>query len=84
MGKQISAVEFQAKKRAGRATHIALIRGQYIDAEDQSTTIAGMANRAPSGGRNNLKLTKTGKLKAPRAVAQGKELLLAYGPAFRI
>ena len=84
MGKRISAAEFQAKKRAGNATHIALIRGQYYDAEDPSTTIAGMANRAPSGQRNNLKLTKTGKLRAPRAVPVGQELLLAYGPAFRL
>ena len=84
MGKRISAAEFQAKKRAGTATHVALIRGQYLDAEDPSLTIAGMANRAPSEQRNNLKLTKTGKLRAPRAVPAGRELLLAYGPTFRI
>ena len=84
MGTRLTDAEFQAKKEAGRATHVALIQKQYYDASDPSTTIAGMANRAPSGGRNNLKLTQTGKLKAPRPIPAGRELLLAYGNAFRI
>ena len=79
---KISRAAYDAKRLAGTATHIAMIKGDYYDASDVSTTVAGMANRAPSGGRNNLRLTKTGKLQAQRSIAQGRELLLAYGRAY--
>ena len=77
-------MEYQAKRQAGSATHIALIGKTYYDASDPTRTIAGMANRAPQGGRNNLRLTKTGKLQAKTNIPQGRELLLAYGRAFKV
>jgi hypothetical protein len=76
--------EYQNKRRAGKATHVALVRGKYLDASDTARTIAGMANRAPRGTRNSLKLTQTGKLRATRNVRAGDELFLAYGNAFRM
>ena len=81
---KITSAQFQAKKRAGTATHIALINGQYFDASDASTTVAGMANRAPRGRRNNVKLTGAGKVRAQRHIAAGSELLMGYGNAFRM
>jgi hypothetical protein len=81
---EITPTEFQAKRRAGRATHVALVGGRYLDASDPRRTVAGMANRAPKGKRNSLKLTKTGKLRANRNVPEGRELFLAYGAAFKM
>ena len=83
-GEPITPATYHSKRQAGTATHVAFINKQHYDASDSSTTVAGMANRAPKGKRNNLQLTKTGKLKASRAVPEGRELFLSYGPAFRI
>ena len=81
-GQKIERADYEAKRLTGTATHIAKIRGDYYDATDPQRTVAGMANRAPAGGRNNLRLTKTGKLQAQRSIATGRELLLAYGRAY--
>ena len=81
---QITPQQYQAKRAAGTATHVALFRNQYYDATDVRRTVAGMANRAPTGGRNNLKLTATGRLKATRNIPAGRELFLAYGSAYRL
>ena len=82
--KKLTPAEYQAKRQAGSATHIALIGKTYFDASDPKLTIAGMANRASAGGQNNLRLTKTGKLQAKVSIPQGRELLLSYGKAFKI
>ena len=84
MGAPITPAQYQSKHAAGNATHIALINRQHYDASDPSTTVAGMANRAPKGKRNNLQLTKTGKVRATKAIPAGTELLLAYGSAYRL
>ena len=81
---KLSKAEFEAKRRAGQATHIALIRGDYYDASDAQRSVAGMANRASTGGRNNLKLTSTGRIRATRNIPAGTELLLSYGNAYRL
>jgi hypothetical protein len=80
----ITPQEYHSKRTAGKATHIALVRGQYLDASDATRTVAGMANRAPKGRRNSLTLTKTGKLRATKNIRAEDELFLAYGKAFRM
>lgn len=67
-----------------KGTHIALIGGVYYDASDVRRTIAGIANRAPKGKKNNCKLTKTGFTVTIRKIKAGEELYLGYGPAYRI
>ena len=84
MGERISQEEYQAKRKAGSATHVALIGNEYYDGSDVSKTVAGMANRAPKGQRNNLTLTKTGRLRANKVIGPGQELLLSYGSAYRL
>jgi hypothetical protein len=81
----LTAAQFHAKYPSGRATHVwRHPGGTYFDAIDGSKSIAGMANRAPRGGRNNAKITGGGKLKATRAIRRGEELTVGYGPAFRV
>ena len=81
----LTAAQFGAKYPTGRATHVwRHPNGTYYDAKDGGTSIAGMANRAPRGGRNNARITGGGKLKVTRAIRPGEELTVAYGPAFRL
>jgi len=81
---QISPTQLLEMRANNTATHVAQVGKKLFNAPDTSRTIAGMVNRAPKGMRNNLKLTKTGKLKARLPVKTGKELFLAYGPAYRL
>jgi hypothetical protein len=81
----LSAHQFATKYPTGRATHVwRHPRGVYFDAVDASKSIAGMANRAPRGGRNNSRITGGGKLMTTRAVPEGREITAAYGAAFRV
>jgi ribosomal protein L33 len=83
MGSQISEAEFNRRRLTGKATHIALIKGKYLDASNPKKTVAGMVNRG-QGGKNNVKLTNTGKIKANKNIKQGKELFMGYGRGYKI
>ena len=84
--KQLTPGQFRAKYPNGRATHVWSPRGRgtYYDATDGSKSVAGKANRAPSGGRNNAKITGGGKLKAKQRITKGREILVGYGAGFRV
>ena len=58
--------------------------GVYYDATDASKLVAGMANRAPSGGINNAKITGGGKIQAKSRIPQGREILVGYGAGYRV
>ena len=82
--KALTAGQFRAAYPTGRATHVwQHPSGTYYDATDGNTSIAGMANRAPRGGRNNAKIARSGQLVTTRRVRAGSELLVTYGSAFR-
>ena len=83
---RLTPAQFRAKYPCGRATHVWAPRNAavYYDAKDASKSVAGMANRAPSGGRNNAKITGGGKMKALRRISQGREILVGYGAGFRV
>ena len=82
--KRLTAAEFRQKYTSARATHVwKHPRGAYYDAVDGSKSIAGMANRAPRGGRNNAKIKASGRLVTTRAVRANEELLVSYGGGFR-
>ena len=83
---RLTPAQFRAKYPSGRATHVWAPRNAavYYDAKDGSKSVAGMANRAPSGGRNNSKITGRGKIKAKHRIPQGREILVSYGPGFRV
>ena len=83
---RLSAAQFRAKYPNGRATHVWAPRGGsvYYDAVDPRKSIAGMANRGPTGAQNNAKITAGGKIKAKRNIPQGREILVGYGPGFRL
>jgi len=68
-----------------RATHVwAPNKSVYYDALNASKSVAGMANRAPRGGRNNAKITGGGKIKALAQIPQGREVLVGYGAGYRL
>ena len=81
---EISQAELKQMRAQGTATHVAQVGKKLYNGNDPKRTVAGMANRAPKGQRNNLQLTKTGKLRASQPVKAGKELFLAYGNAYRL
>ena len=82
--KPLTAAQFRAAYPNGRATHVwQRPSGTYFDATNGGMSIAGMANRAPRGGRNNAKIAKSGQLVTTKAVRAGQELLVSYGGAFR-
>ena len=83
---RLNTGQFRARYPGGRATHVWAPRagGVYYDATDASKSVAGMANRAPSGGRNNARITGGGKIQAKSRVPQGREILVSYGPGYRL
>ena len=81
----LSHSEFTSKYPTGRATHVFRHQnGLYFDATDGTKSVAGFANRAPRGKRNNARITGGGKLTTLRAIKDGEEILVGYGPGFRI
>ena len=82
--RKLTTAQFRAAYPSGRATHVwQHPSGVYYDATDGSTSIAGMANRAARGGRNNAKIAASGRVITTRPVRAGQELLVSYGSAFR-
>ena len=83
---RLTPLQFASKYTSGRATHVWAPRNKsvYYDAIDASKSVAGMANRAPRGRRNNAKITNGGRIKALAQIPQGRELLVAYGAAYRL
>lgn len=73
--------QFLRKYPHGKATHVALIRGQYLDGTD---SVWGKMNRAPHGKRNNVRLCQNGSLRTSRPVYPFSELFLSYGSSYRI
>ena len=83
---RLTTAQFPAKYPSGRATHVwSTPGGVYYDAKDGRKSIAGMANRAPSGGKgSNAKINGGGKIMAKNNIPQGREILVGYGSGFRI
>ena len=75
--------QFFRKYPHGKATHVALIGGQYFDG---SRSVWGKMNRAPygTGTANNVRLHKNGSLRTSRPVYPFSELFLSYGSSYRI
>ena len=73
--------QFFRKYPHGKATHVALIRGQYLDGTD---SVWGKMNRGPHGKRNNVRLCQNGSLRTSRPVYPFSELFLSYGSSYRI
>ena len=70
-----------------RATHTALVNGVYYTAMGtgkRTQNAIGLANRAPSGRRNNARILKSGRVIASRPIAAENEIFLAYGSGFKI
>ena len=81
----LTSAQFFARYPSGRATHVwQHPSGTYYDARDLSKSVAGAANRAPKGKRNNARITGGGKLQVQRPVKAGTEILTSYGPGFRV
>ena len=77
--------EFLESHPSGRATHTALVKGNYFTATGAGNRNAiGMLNNAGRGGRNNAKLLQSGMVVTSRNVKKDAELLLAYGSSYRI
>ena len=83
---RMTNAQFLAKYPSGKATHVWAPRagGVYYDAKDSKKSVAGMANRAPSGGRNNARITGGGKIQANSKIPEGREILVGYGPGYKI
>jgi len=81
---QITPAQLQHMRAEGTATHVAQVGKRLFNAINSNKTVAGMANRAPKGQRNNLKLLKSGRVQASQPVKAGTELFLAYGPGYRL
>ena len=75
---------FDMRYPDGRATHVAQIHGTYYDASNSAKSIAGMANRATSGSRNNAKINQNGGVVTTRQVRKGQEIYLSYGRSYRL
>ena len=83
--KALTSTQFFNAHPSGRATHVwRHPNGVYYDASDLTKSVAGAANRASRGTRNNARITGGGKLKMQRAVRAGTEILTSYGRGFRI
>ena len=71
-----------------RATHTALVNEVYYTAMGtgkRTQNAIGLANRAPSGRRNNARIMKSGRVIAPRPIVAGPgEIFLAYGNGYKI
>ena len=80
----LTRAQFFRKYPHGKATHVALIGGQYFDG---SLSVWGKMNRAPSGTGtpNNVKLQQDGGLRTSRPVTPfSDELFMSYGNSYRI
>ena len=76
--------EFFSRYPTGRATHVwRHPNGTHYDGRNLKKSVAGAANRANKGSKNNARITGGGKLKMQRAVRAGTEILTSYGAGFR-
>ena len=85
--KRQNKAEFLESHPSGRATHTAIIKGEYFSATgvgNRTHNAIGMLNTAPRGGRNNARLLQSGRVVTTRNVKLDDELLLAYGTSYRI
>ena len=85
--KRQNEAEFLESHPSGRATHTAIINGDYFTATgagNRTHNAIGMINNAGTGGRNNAKLLQSGMVVTTRNVKSDDELLLAYGSSYRI
>ena len=72
---------------SGRATHTALVKGEWFTATgvgNRTHNAIGMLNTAGRGGRNNARLLSSGRVVTTRNVKKDGELLLAYGSSYKI
>ena len=85
--KRQKKAEFLESHPSGRATHPAIIKGDYFTATgvgNRTHNAIGMINNAGRGGRNNARLLASGRVVTSRNVKKDDELLLAYGSSYNI
>ena len=85
--KRQKKAEFLESHPSGRATHTAIIKGDYFTATgvgNRTHNAIGMINNAGRGGRNNARLLASGRVITSRNVKKDDELLLAYGSSYSI
>ena len=85
--KRQKKAEFLQSHPSGRATHTAIIKGDYFTATgvgNRTHNAIGMINNAGRGGRNNARLLASGRVVTSRNVKKDDELLLAYGSSYNI
>ena len=85
--KRQKKAEFLESHPSGRATHTAIIKGDYFTATgvgNRTHNAIGMINNAGRGGRNNARLLASGRVVTSRNVKKDDELLLAYGSSYSI
>ena len=85
--KRQNKAEFLESHPSGRATHTALVKGEWFTATgagNRTHNAIGLVNNAGRGGRNNARLLASGRVVTTRNVKKDSELLLAYGSSFRI
>ena len=85
--KRQTEAEFLKSHPSGRATHTALVKGEWFTATgvgNRTHNAIGMLNTAPRGERNNARLLASGRVVASRGVKKDDELLLAYGSSYKI
>ena len=86
--KRQNKAEFLESHPSGRATHTAIVKGDYYTATgaagNRTQNAIGMLNNAGRGGRNNAKLLASGRVVTSRNVKKDDELLLAYGSSYKI
>ena len=85
--KRQNKAEFLESHPSGRATHTAIVKGDYYTATgagNRTHNAIGMLNNSGKGGRNNAKLLASGRVVTSRNVKKDAELLLAYGSSYKI
>ena len=85
--KRQNEAEFLESHPSGRATHTAIVKGDYYTATgagNRTHNAIGMLNNSGKGGRNNAKLLASGRVVTSRNVKKDDELLLSYGSSYKI
>lgn len=83
--KKMTLDQFKRAYPSGRATHVWSADGRtFYDARDANKSVAGMANRAPKGKRNNARITGSGSIIATARIPADREILVSYGSGYRI
>ena len=76
--KRQNKAEFLESHPSGRATHTAIVKGDYYTATgagNRTQNAIGMLNNAGRGGRNNAKLLASGRVVTSRNVKKGRRTL---------